>query len=214
MQVRGTFAESSAFLGKGEGVDGSENLCDVLLSFVSQRLEKIGQQLAALRLQHAGNDLGFVIETRFPQQVHQRPGASGFRVGGAVDHQRNAGLHDGAGAHRARLERDVQGAVEQPPCPQLLARLANSDDLRVGGWIDQRFAQVMAAPDNAAFFYNDGPNGRFSQLPRLACLDHRLSHPLLVFHYVIHACPFLPYSMKRALFPINDKRGLILIKLF
>ena len=65
--------------------------------------------------QQASGDLRAVVETRLGEDVEDRAGGAGLRVGGAVDDARDAAEHDRARAHRARLERHVEHRLEQPP---------------------------------------------------------------------------------------------------
>ena len=51
------------------------------------------------------------------------------------------------GAHRARLERHVEDAVEQPPAPERARRLADREHLGVGGRVLAQLALVVAAAD-------------------------------------------------------------------
>ena len=53
-----------------------------------------------------------------PSTSMHAAGRARLRVGGAVDDARDAAEHDRARAHRARLERDVQDAVEHPPAAE------------------------------------------------------------------------------------------------
>ena len=55
----------------------------------------------------------------------------GLRVGRPVDHPPDAAVHQRAGAHHARLQRHVEGAVQQPPVPHHRGCVAQRQDLRM-----------------------------------------------------------------------------------
>ena len=99
------------------------------------RSEPVTQQRAALVREHAGDDLGPVVEPSVPYDVPQRAHGAGLGVVGAVDDARDPGQHRRARAHRARLQRDDEGAaVEPPPAPTTAAaaRSASSSACAVG----------------------------------------------------------------------------------
>ena len=60
------------------------------------------------------------------------PAQPAFGFMAADDHTAHPGLDDGPGAHLARLQRDVHGAVLQPPVADLFAGLADGIHLRMG----------------------------------------------------------------------------------
>ena len=78
------------------------------------------------------------------------PAAPALGSGGAVDDARDAREHDRARAHRARLERDVERRVEQPPGAQAPRRLAQREHLGVGGRVLAQLALVVAGADHLA----------------------------------------------------------------
>ena len=84
---------------------------------ISTAPEKGQQQLAGLRGQDAGHDLGPVVEPPIPYQVPHRSGRAGLRIVGAVDQPGNPRQYDRAGAHHARLQRDDKSQPVEPPRP-------------------------------------------------------------------------------------------------
>ena len=65
--------------------------------------------------QHSRHGATAVIEARIAQQPVQAFDRARLGIDGAVNDERDSGLHHGAGTHRAGLERDIQRAVFQPP---------------------------------------------------------------------------------------------------
>ena len=56
-----------------------------------------------------------VIQAGIVGDLVERAAGAGLGVVGAVNHCGDAGLDDGAGAHGAGLQRDVQRTIEEPP---------------------------------------------------------------------------------------------------
>ena len=88
--------------------------------------------LGALVLQYAAHNLGVVIQTRFGEQIDYAARSPGLGVGSPVDHARDARMDDGAGAHRAGLQSDVQGATRQAVVLDLQCRSTQRPYFGVG----------------------------------------------------------------------------------
>ena len=69
------------------------------------------------------------------RQVVERPERPGLGVGGAEDHALDPRRRQGAGAHGAGLEGDHDGGAGQPPRAGRGARVAQGQELGVGGWV-------------------------------------------------------------------------------
>ncbi len=61
-----------------------------------------------------------------------RTAGTGFWIGRGVDETGYAGMKDGTGTHRARLESGVEGAAEQAVIAEGEAGGADGDDFGVG----------------------------------------------------------------------------------
>ena len=90
-----------------------------------------------------------MVQARVGGDAVKRVASAGFGIGAAVDDERQPGLDDGAGTHRARLQGDIEEAVFQPPGMQRRGGLGNGDHFRVGGWIVQLLALVVCPTDDA-----------------------------------------------------------------
>ena len=108
------------------------------------------------------------------------PAAPAFGSVVAVDHARHAREHDRARAHRARLERHVEHAVEHPPRAELRGGLAQRQDLGVRGGVLAQLALVVAGPDDLAVLDHDGPDRDVVVLERALRLAQREPHEVLV----------------------------------
>src|SRR5687768_17531967 len=85
-------------------------------------LEEIAQDCPAFRLENSASHLRLVIELRMSEQVAYRTGHPRLGVPRAKHHALESSQYDRTRAHRARLERDVQRAVVEPPAIQLQCR--------------------------------------------------------------------------------------------
>ena len=74
-----------------------------------------------------------MVQSAIVGDLHHAADGSGFRIVGAVDHARDAGVDERAGAHGAGLEGDDQRATQQPPVADAFRGLADGDDLGVRG---------------------------------------------------------------------------------
>jgi serine protease len=98
-----------------------------------------------------------VVEGGLGEDVEDAAGGAGLRIGGAEDNGGDAGEDDRPGAHRAGLERHVEGRAGKPPAAQCLGSSTNREDLGVGGGIGAQLAlvagrreQLVAASDYSA----------------------------------------------------------------
>src|SRR5205823_8368443 len=79
--------------------------------------EELAEHAGAAFGQHASHDLRPVVQAAVGGDVVQRVTGAGLGVGAAVHHHRQPGLHDGPGAHRTRLQCDVEHAAVEAPGP-------------------------------------------------------------------------------------------------
>src|SRR5947209_3527031 len=106
---------------------------------------------------------------------------AGFGVGAAVDEAGDAGVDDGAGTHGAGLERDDEGALEEPPVAYGSSGLSNGEDFGVGGGVAVGDAAVVAAADDliGGVVEDDGAYGDFVDVARGAGLGEGFLHELI-----------------------------------
>src|SRR4051812_14101656 len=144
------------------------------------RCEEVGEQPRAAGGEHAAGHLRAVVEARLGQHVEDAAGGAGLGVGAAVDDTRHAREDDRARAHRAGLERDVQGAVENPPGAERAGRLAQGDGLGVGGRVLAQLALVVPGADDLAGAHDDGADRHVVVLERALGLRDGEAHAVLV----------------------------------
>lgn len=107
---------------------------------------------------------GLVVEAVVFQEIHQRPGASRFRVEGPEVHLFNTGQDDGPGAHGARLESDVELRSFETPALEVRRGLGDGQDFGMGRGVLQRFAEVVRFPDDPALVDNHAAHGYLALL--------------------------------------------------
>ena len=118
------------------------------------------QQGRRLGGQDAGHDLGPVVEPTVAHHVPERADGAQLVVVRTEDEAVDAGEHEGAGAHRARLERDDEGAAGQPPLAAGRGGGPEGDDLGVPGRVALGLAGVATrADDGAGLVEDDGTDG-------------------------------------------------------
>lgn len=131
--------------------------------------EEVGEQRAALVREDAGDDFDFVVEPRVVHYAEDGAARAGFWIGRSVDEASDARVEDGAGAHGAGFERDVERAafvlfVQQTIVFERATGLAECDDFGVGGGIVVAEDAVLATGDDLALVNDDGADGNFAGL--------------------------------------------------
>ena len=126
------------------------------------------------------HDLGPVVEPPVAHDVPQRADRAGLGVVGAVDQPVDPGEHQGARAHRARLEGDHQRAAGQPPLAQrgsAAARSASTSAWPVGSPSASR--TLWPRPDHLAVRRRrtTAPTGTSAGGLRQPGLGEREPHP-------------------------------------
>src|SRR5699024_5301414 len=112
--------------------------------------EEVPQQVPALLPAHAGDELDAVVQPRFAHQVVEGAGGPGLGIHRADDDPSDAGEHDRAGAHRARLEGDHERAAGEVPAARGGGRTAQREDLGVGGGVLVGLAAVPGGGEHGA----------------------------------------------------------------
>ena len=132
--------------------------------------EEGGEERAALFGEEAGGDFDLVVELGVVEDAEDRTAGAGLGVGRGVDQACDAGVEDGAGAHGAGFEGDVEGAalvfaflIDQAIVGEGAGGVAESDDLCVGGGVVIAQDTVLAASDDLAVVDDDGADGDFAR---------------------------------------------------
>jgi hypothetical protein len=93
-------------------------------------------------------------------------------------------MHEGAGTHQTRLDRDVDGGTRQSVVADRAGRLSKRHDLGMRRRVDTVNRLVTAASDDGTPEYNDGADRHLVKVQRAARLNDRFSHALFVVRAV------------------------------
>ena len=107
----------------------------------------------------AGCDFDLMVEPRIGEDFEAGAKCAPFGVVGAINDAGNAGLDDGAGAHGARFEGDVEGGAVEAVIFDGLRHFADDDDFRVGGGVVVPDGAVAGADQNGAAMNHDRADG-------------------------------------------------------
>ena len=152
--------------------------------------KKLAEQIGAFVAQDALDDVATPIEALFGQEVHQRPGAPGFRVAGSENDAVHSGKNERAGAHRAGFERYEQLRVLDSPRRIKRRRPAQRERFRVRGRVAKAFAAVVFANENPILADDNGADRRFPLLGGDFRFDERGAHKELVAVAVVRRPTF------------------------
>ena len=123
--------------------------------------EEVVEEGGGVGGEDAGDHLGAVVEAAVADDVPEAADGAGLVVVGAEDQAVDPGQDGGAGAHRARLEGDHQGAAGEPPLAAGSGGRAEGDDLGVAGGVGVGLADVAAAGDHSAGGVHDDRADRY-----------------------------------------------------
>ena len=132
--------------------------CNCLAAFGEKRLDYGG----AISGQDASGDINLVVEARVGEDFEAGADGAAFGVVSPVDEARNAGLDDGAGAHAAGLDSDVQRGIGKAVIAEEMGGFAENDDLGVCGGVTVANGAIAGTCEDLAVMYEDGANGDFA----------------------------------------------------
>ena len=105
---------------------------------------------------------------------------AGARLGRAIDEALDAGVHERTGAHRTRLDRDVESGIGETVVGRGLRRRAQRDDLGMRGGIAAADRLVEAGGDQLAIAHQHRTDRHFAGRRAEPRLFERELHPLAV----------------------------------
>lgn len=123
--------------------------------FLTSLLEELPEQTTGFGLGQPTVNLRPVMAGRRGKKFHAVVDRTAFGVAGAVIKPADAGEGDGASAHRARLQRDIEIAIVEPLRTQPARRLADSDHFGMGGRIVLGERAVASARDDLAVTHDN-----------------------------------------------------------
>lgn len=114
--------------------------------------------------ENAGGYVNAVIEFGGSEYLETGTEGTAFRVVGSIYQARNAGLNDGASAHRAGLEGDVEGGIGEAIVAESVRGCANRDDFGVGGGIVVADGAIAGACKDFFTLNEYGADGHLASL--------------------------------------------------
>lgn len=142
--------------------------------------EEFLEELTAFFGEHPGSNFRAVVQAWVTQQVPNRPRHPGFFIPRAEHDSLHARKDDRARAHRARLERYVEGAVVEAPPIQLRCRFADREQLGVPGGVLITDGPITRRGDNRSVPYYNRADWNFVAQRRVAGEIESVSNVLLV----------------------------------
>ncbi len=139
-----------------------ENPEERLLSaaFSEERLDDGG----AVSGQNAGGDFYPVVEAGVGEDFEAGTDGTAFGIVGAEDKARDAGLDEGARAHAAGLNGDVQRSIRKAVVAKPAGRFSQTDDFGVGGGVAIANGAIARTGKDLAVVDEQGADGDFAGL--------------------------------------------------
>jgi hypothetical protein len=121
-----------------------------------------------------------MVQLRMIQDLHHRSYGPSFGVIRAIHKASDAGMYEGAGAHRARLNCNKQFALFQPMVTNGCTGFAQSQDLSMRRWVTVRDIAIPSPPYDPAVANGHRADWHFSCLERTLGTAKSLLHPQLI----------------------------------
>ena len=121
-----------------------------------------------------------VVQLCFGRKIDDASAGTGLGIGGTEHHALDARMQDGADAHGAGLERDIQRAAGKPVVVFLPRRFAQRQNLGVCRGIAGSKRAVASSAYDSALAYDDCPDWNLAQRQRTLRLTKGFLHPEFV----------------------------------
>ena len=142
-------------------------------AFAKERL----QQIHATRGQNARRDFELMIQLRMVEHLQHRVNCSSLGVFCSVDQAADARVRDGAGAHRAGFDRDIQIAVQQAIIADRLRSFTKRQYFGMGRGIVGADRPIASPAYDLAIVDNNRANRNFAHRQRTLRLAKSFFHP-------------------------------------
>jgi hypothetical protein len=153
--------------------------CAKLTAFCEERLEDAG----AVGGEDARCDVHLMIETRVGEDFEAGADGAALGIVGAVDEARDTGLDDGARAHAAGLDGDVERGISETVVAEKAGGFAQSDDFGVSSGVAIADCAIASTGEDFAIMDKHGSDGDFARYGRGASLRESFLHKLEInFH--------------------------------
>ncbi len=128
----------------------------------------------------AGSDFYLMVETRVRQDFETGANSAALGIISAVDKAWDAGLDNGAGAHAAGLDGDVENGTGEAVVAEQAGGCAKDEDFSVGGGVVVADCTVVRTCENLAVVDEHSADGHFAGGNCGARFSERLLHELNV----------------------------------
>jgi len=119
----------------------------------------------------AGGDFDLMVEARVREDFKTGADGAAFRVVGAIDEARDAGLDDGAGAHAAGFDGDVKRDAHETVVGEKAGGFAEDYHFGVGGGVAIADGAIAGTGQDLALVDEYGPDGDFAGGSSAACFS-------------------------------------------
>jgi hypothetical protein len=123
-----------------------------------------------------------MIEKGCVRELHCMADGTPFRVSSAENQSFDAGMGNGAHAHYAGLQADIESGVYQSVILQALAGLPKGDDFRVGAGVMGLYGLIPAFGNTAILKNQYRANRHFALLFGALRQAYGVSHPFFIRH--------------------------------
>jgi hypothetical protein len=143
-------------------------------------LEEVGEEGAAFGLEDAADDFDAMVQEGVPGEVQEGAAGAGLGVVGAEDESGDPSQDEGTGAHGARLEGDIEGAVVQAPGSEGPSGEFQGDAFRMCGRIVRSFSEIEGLGDDLPMPNDERSNGDFAEGDGILGEGEGVAHPVQV----------------------------------
>jgi len=162
-------------------IQGWFRLAVILDRRVAALPEEVSQQVTAF----LGQDIPLAFEAMIEalvrrQELEDAAAGTALGIAGAVHDAGDAGVDQGAGAHGAGFEGDVEGGTGESVVAGALAGVAKGADLGVGAGVMGGDGAVPALAQNLARGYQHGPHRHLTHGRRPFGQGERVAHPVAI----------------------------------
>jgi hypothetical protein len=141
------------------------------------------ENCGAIGGEDAGGDSHLVVEARVGKNFEAGADSATFGIVGAVDEARDTGLDDGARAHAARLDGDIEHGIGEAVVSKTACALAKDENFGVRRGVAIADGAVAGTSEDLAVMDKHGADGNFIGCGHGARFSERLLHELDVsFH--------------------------------
>lgn len=142
--------------------------------------KEVSEYFSARFLQNSRSEFDRVVMPSLEKPV-LRDHRTGFRVRRTEIYMSDTSLYNCSGAHRTRLQRDIQVTVLKAPGTEFATGFSDGDHFRVKRCVLTELAEIVRARDHLPVVYDHTSYGAVSDQSGTMCLRERLGHIFFVY---------------------------------